>query len=125
MKSRAEQKTSGQGKNVGIWIRVSTEDQAKGESPEHHEKRAHYYAESKDSHIREVYHLEAISGKSVMGHPETERMLSHIRSGHITGSRLSGKDPDPGGKRRRSRGEKKVPSQKLLMGSAYGEDFWS
>jgi len=25
---------------VGIWIRVSTEDQAKGESPEHHEKRA-------------------------------------------------------------------------------------
>lgn len=27
-------------KEVGIWIRVSTEDQAKGESPEHHEKRA-------------------------------------------------------------------------------------
>lgn len=27
-------------KPVGIWIRVSTEDQAKGESPEHHEKRA-------------------------------------------------------------------------------------
>ena len=23
-------------KNVGIWIRVSTEDQARGESPEHH-----------------------------------------------------------------------------------------
>jgi hypothetical protein len=23
-------------KSVGIWIRVSTEDQAKGESPEHH-----------------------------------------------------------------------------------------
>ena len=27
-------------KSVGIWIRVSTEDQAKGESPEHHERRA-------------------------------------------------------------------------------------
>ena len=27
-------------KVVGIWIRVSTEDQARGESPEHHEKRA-------------------------------------------------------------------------------------
>jgi hypothetical protein len=27
-------------KTVGIWIRVSTEDQAKGESPEHHERRA-------------------------------------------------------------------------------------
>jgi hypothetical protein len=25
-------------KPVGIWIRVSTEDLAKGESPEHHEK---------------------------------------------------------------------------------------
>ena len=34
-------------KHVGIWIRVSTEDHAKGESPEHHEKRARYYAESK------------------------------------------------------------------------------
>jgi hypothetical protein len=27
-------------KPVGIWIRVSTEDQAHGESPEQHEKRA-------------------------------------------------------------------------------------
>ena len=34
-------------KPVGIWIRVSTEDQAKGESPEHHEKRALLYAQSK------------------------------------------------------------------------------
>jgi site-specific DNA recombinase len=72
-------------KPVGIWIRVSTEDQARGESPEHHEKRARYYAESKEWHIREVYHLEAVSGKSVMDHPETQRMLKHIKSGHITG----------------------------------------
>ena len=42
-----QEKTNGQAKSVGIWIRVSTEDQAKGESPEHHEKRAKYYAESK------------------------------------------------------------------------------
>ena len=27
-------------KSVGIWIRVSTEDQAQGESPQHHEQRA-------------------------------------------------------------------------------------
>jgi len=33
-------------KPVGIWIRVSTEDQAKGESPEHHERRARAYAET-------------------------------------------------------------------------------
>src|SRR6202171_6392544 len=72
-------------KAVGIWIRVSTEDQAKGESPEHHEKRAQFYAESKDWRVREVYHLEAVSGKSVMAHPETQRMLHDIECGHITG----------------------------------------
>ena len=72
-------------KAVGIWIRVSTEDQAKGESPEHHEKRARYYAESKGWQIKEVYHLEAVSGKSVMSQPETQKMLEHIKTGHITG----------------------------------------
>lgn len=72
-------------KTVGIWIRVSTEDQAKGESPEHHERRAGFYAESKGWQVREVYHLEAVSGKSVMGIPETDRMLKDIRTGRITG----------------------------------------
>lgn len=72
-------------KSVGIWIRVSTEDQARGESPEHHEKRARYYAESKGWNIREVYHLEAVSGKAVIAHPEAQKMLGHIKSGHITG----------------------------------------
>src|SRR5438128_4637769 len=72
-------------KPVGIWIRVSTEDQANGESPEHHEKRARYYSESKEWKVKEVYHLEAVSGKSVKEHPETQRMLKDIKSGHITG----------------------------------------
>ncbi len=72
-------------KPVGIWIRVSTEDQAKGESPEHHERRARLYAESKVWDVREVYHLEAVSGKAVMEHPEAKRMLKDIREGHITG----------------------------------------
>lgn len=74
-----------QQKSVGIWIRVSTEDQAKGESPEHHEKRARLYAEAKGWDVRVVYHLEAISGKSVMHHPETQKMLEDIRKGYITG----------------------------------------
>src|SRR5436309_9299099 len=76
---------SDHGKPVGIWIRVSTEDQAKGDSPEHHEKRARHYAESKDWKVREVYHLEAVSGKSVMGESETGRMLRDIKNAHITG----------------------------------------
>ena len=74
-----------QNKTVGIWIRVSTEDQAKGESPEHHEKRARLYAESKGWNIVTVYHLEAHSGKSVMGYAETKRMLDDIRKKNITG----------------------------------------
>ena len=72
-------------KPVGIWIRVSTEDQAKGESPEHHEKRALLYAQSKGWEVKEVYHLEAVSGKSVIDLPETKRMLADIKSGYITG----------------------------------------
>ena len=74
-----------EGKRVGVWIRVSTEDQARGESPEHHEKRAHFYAEAKGWKVEEVYHLEAVSGKSVMDHPETQRMLRDARDGRITG----------------------------------------
>ena len=72
-------------KHVGIWIRVSTEDQAKGESPEHHERRARAYAEAKGWKVPEVYHLEGVSGKAVMHHPEAIRMLSEIKSGHIQG----------------------------------------
>ncbi len=73
------------GKPVGIWIRVSTEDQARGESPEHHEQRARLYAEAKGWTVKEVYDLSGVSGKSVMAHPETQRMIADIRSGRITG----------------------------------------
>lgn len=76
---------SGQPKVVGIWIRVSTEDQVKGESPEHHEKRARAYAEARGWEVAEIYRLEAVSGKSVMGHHEAQRMLADLRSGAITG----------------------------------------
>ncbi len=72
-------------KHVGIWIRVSTEEQVQGESPEHHERRARAYAEAKGWRIVEVYRLEAVSGKSVMEHAEAKRMLVDIRSGAISG----------------------------------------
>ena len=71
-------------KRVGIWIRVSTEDQAKGESPQNHEIRARHYAESKGWFVAEVYHLEGVSGKAVTGHPEARRMLKDIERGHIS-----------------------------------------
>jgi site-specific DNA recombinase len=78
-------KRQSEGKRVGIWIRVSTEDQVRGESPEHHERRARLYAEAKDWNVIEVYRLDAMSGKTVKEYPETKRMLADIRSGHITG----------------------------------------
>src|SRR5580704_12653375 len=72
-------------KPVGIWIRVSTEDQAKGESPEHHEDRARSYAKSKGWQVKEVYDLAGQSGKAVMQHPEAKRMMKDIEHGHVTG----------------------------------------
>ncbi|MBI5450136.1 MAG: recombinase family protein [Gammaproteobacteria bacterium] len=72
-------------KRVGIWIRVSTEDQVKGESPEHHERRARLYAEAKGWNVIEVYRLDAVSGKTVKETAEAKRMLADIQSGHITG----------------------------------------
>lgn len=73
-------------KQVGIWIRVSTEMQVGTDSPEHHEERARVFAEQlKGWTVAEIYRLDAVSGKSVMGHPETQRMLEDIRRGHITG----------------------------------------
>lgn len=72
-------------KRVGIWIRVSTDMQVKDDSPEHHEQRARYYVQARDWEVVEVYRLEAVSGKTVMNHPEAQRMLKDIRSGRITG----------------------------------------
>ena len=72
-------------KSVGIWIRVSTEDQAKGESPEHHLERGRAYAKAKDWTVKEVYDLAGVSGKAVSEHAEARRMLADIKRGHITG----------------------------------------
>jgi len=72
-------------KDVGIWIRVSTEEQAQGDSPKHHETRARHYAAAKGWNVREVYDLAGVSGKAVIEHLETKRMLEDVRRGHITG----------------------------------------
>jgi site-specific DNA recombinase len=72
-------------KPVGIWIRVSTEEQAEGESPEYHEIRARAYAEAKDWEVVTVYDLAGVSGKSVSEHSEAKRMLKDVREGRISG----------------------------------------
>jgi site-specific DNA recombinase len=77
-------KSTAENRRVGIWVRVSTEEQAEGDSPEHHETRARYYVQAKGWQVVEVYRLEGVSGKAVSRHPEAERMLRDVRSGHIT-----------------------------------------
>lgn len=72
-------------KKVGIWIRVSTEEQAKGESPAHHLERGKQYAASRNWTVAEVYDLAGQSGKAVMEHPEAKRMMKDIERGHISG----------------------------------------
>ncbi len=71
-------------RQVGVWIRVSSENQAQGDSPKHHEHRARAYATAKNWEVCEVYHLEAVSGRSVRENPEAQRMLEDVRRGRIT-----------------------------------------
>jgi site-specific DNA recombinase len=72
-------------KPVGVWIRVSTNGQAKGDSPAHQEHQAGQYADLKDWEVKEVYRLDAVSGKSILKHPEAQRMIQDIKRGRITG----------------------------------------
>ena len=52
-------------KPVGIWIRVSTEDQARGDSPEHHEERARSYAKSRGWEVKEFLAGLGIGGLAI------------------------------------------------------------
>ena len=70
-------------KRVGIWIRVSSEEQAEGDSPEHHRVRAEMYASSRGWKVMEIYDLAGVSGKSVAEHPEAKRMMADVKRGHI------------------------------------------
>lgn len=70
-------------KRVGIWIRVSTEQQAQSDSPEHHECRAREYAQSRGWHVAEVYRLAGVSGAVSLDHAEAKRMLADVENGRI------------------------------------------
>ena len=82
--SASKTKRENTSRQVGIWIRVSTEDQVRGESPEIHEKRARMYAEARDWQVSQVYRLDGVSGKAVIEHPEAKRMLNDVRTGRIS-----------------------------------------
>jgi len=72
-------------KKIGIWIRVSTQMQARGQSPENHLKDAKMYAKLKKYDVVTVYDLVGVSGANVVEHSEYMRMISDVKSKRITG----------------------------------------
>jgi site-specific DNA recombinase len=71
--------------DVGIWIRVSTDDQKNSDSPEIHELRAKEFCKQRKYKIVKKYDLAGISGKSVMNQPECKRMIADVEAGVIKG----------------------------------------
>jgi site-specific DNA recombinase len=71
------------GSRVGLFIRVSSDGQVKDESPEVHIARNSDYAALHGWSVVAVYRLDAISGASVMDHPETKRMMQDVESDSI------------------------------------------
>ena len=72
-------------RRAGIWIRVSTDEQAQGDSPETHMRRAEMYCELHGWEPVAVYDLSGVSGKTVIDHPEAQKMLTDLDTGRITG----------------------------------------
>ncbi|GFO68581.1 hypothetical protein GMLC_21600 [Geomonas limicola] len=70
---------------VGIWIRVSTNEQVITESPETHRQRAVDFCKGRGWSVEEVYDLSGVSGKSVLDHPEAKRMMRDIETKKIRG----------------------------------------
>jgi site-specific DNA recombinase len=76
-------------KRVAVWVRVSTHDQAQGDSPEHHLLRGKQYAALNDWSVVETYDLAGVSGKSVWENEECQRMLKDVKRGHIQGGKTA------------------------------------
>ena len=69
---------------TGIYIRVSTEDQAKdGFSIHAQREKLTKYAEANDWDIHDYYVDDGISGKNLEGRPEVKRMLDDVKNGKI------------------------------------------
>ena len=78
---------------VGVWIRVSTDDQARGESPQHHTERAKAYASLKGYDIREFYDLAGVSGKSVKEREREDRLACGDQFRNRQGEGADDQDP--------------------------------
>lgn len=69
---------------TGIYVRVSTEEQAKeGFSIRAQEEKLKDYARIKDWTIYRIYSDEGISGKSIECRPQIKELIQDIKNGHI------------------------------------------
>ncbi len=70
--------------STGIYVRVSTEEQAKeGYSIRAQEEKLRAYATLKDWHIYSVYADEGISGKDIDGRPGIRQLIADVTSGKV------------------------------------------
>jgi len=70
--------------NTGIYIRVSTDEQAKeGYSIRAQEEKLRAYAALKEWRIYSVYADEGISGKDIDGRPAVKQLIADVESGKI------------------------------------------
>ncbi|MCI8446317.1 MAG: recombinase family protein, partial [Bacilli bacterium] len=71
-------------KNAGIYIRVSTEDQAReGFSLGEQEEKLKQLCKYKDYKIYKVYKNAGISAKNMSSRPDFQQMLADMRAGKI------------------------------------------
>jgi len=71
------------GTRIGLFIRVSTDDQVRNESPEVHLQRGQEYTDGHGWIVVAVYQLDGVSGASMMNEPDTKRMWRDVESGVI------------------------------------------
>jgi len=71
--------------STGIYVRVSTEEQAReGYSIRAQQEKLKAYATLKEWHIYGIYADEGISGKDIDGRPEIKRLIADIECGKVT-----------------------------------------
>ncbi len=76
--------------NVGLFIRVSTLDQANNtDSVETHIERGKLYAKARQWNVVKIYNLAGVSGKSTISHKQTLQMFDDIQSGKVEGIIIS------------------------------------
>jgi len=69
---------------TGIYVRVSTEEQAQeGYSIRAQVQKLKDYARIKDWHVYKIYMDEGISGKNITDRPAINEMIADIKKGHV------------------------------------------